>query len=264
MANLSESATYDAGVIQIETTDPVLGGPGGIANRPHQALANRTAWLKAQVDALLADVAALEGLTGAASEAAAGIAEIATQAEVDAGTDDARIVTALKLATRLAALAYAPVGSVIWVPGNAAPAAHLKLNGALVSRTTYAALWAYAQASGNLAASDGAWQAGQFSPGDGASTFRLPDYRGEFFRGWDDGRGVDAGRAIGTWQADEIEAHLHALRQTSTGGNQDVATGEAFRYVNGGGFDFGESSEATGGAETRPRNVAVLACIRYQ
>lgn len=35
----------------------------------------------------------------AASETTAGIAEIATQAEVDAGTDDARIITPLKLAT---------------------------------------------------------------------------------------------------------------------------------------------------------------------
>lgn len=52
MANLPESATYDAGVYQIETTDPVQGGPSGIVNTPLKNLVNRTAWLKQQVDAL--------------------------------------------------------------------------------------------------------------------------------------------------------------------------------------------------------------------
>ena len=52
MANLTESATYDAGVYQIETTDPVLGGPSGIANAPLKNLANRTKYLKSRVDTL--------------------------------------------------------------------------------------------------------------------------------------------------------------------------------------------------------------------
>lgn len=52
MANLSESAVYDAGVYQIETTDPVSGGPLGIANKPLINLANRTAYLKSRVDNL--------------------------------------------------------------------------------------------------------------------------------------------------------------------------------------------------------------------
>jgi hypothetical protein len=52
MANLSESATYDAGVYQLETTDPLLGGALGILNSAPKNLANRTAYLKAHVDAL--------------------------------------------------------------------------------------------------------------------------------------------------------------------------------------------------------------------
>lgn len=52
MANLPESATFDAGVYQIELTDGVIGGVNGISNLQAKALANRTTWLKQQVDAL--------------------------------------------------------------------------------------------------------------------------------------------------------------------------------------------------------------------
>lgn len=52
MANQPESATYDAGVYQLEVTDPVQGGVGGTSNTPLLNLANRTTWLKQQVDAL--------------------------------------------------------------------------------------------------------------------------------------------------------------------------------------------------------------------
>jgi hypothetical protein len=54
MADLPELEQYDAGVYQLETTDAVVGGAGGKANAGSINLANRTKWLKAQVDALLA------------------------------------------------------------------------------------------------------------------------------------------------------------------------------------------------------------------
>lgn len=52
MANVTETPSYDAGIYQIETTDPVLGGPNGIANAQAKGLANRTAFLKQQIDQL--------------------------------------------------------------------------------------------------------------------------------------------------------------------------------------------------------------------
>lgn len=52
MANVPESATFDAGIYQIEITDAVIGGVNGISNLQAKGLANRTTWLKAQVDAL--------------------------------------------------------------------------------------------------------------------------------------------------------------------------------------------------------------------
>jgi microcystin-dependent protein len=91
----------------------------------------------------------------------------------------------------------------------------LKLNGALLNRVSFARLWAYAQASGNLV-TDAAWLAangpiGAFSQGDGSTTFRIPDLRGEFIRGFDDGRGADAGRGIGTFQDGQLLSHGHAI-----------------------------------------------------
>lgn len=46
MADLTESNVYEAGIYQLELTDPVIGGPDGISNRQAVQLANRTAWLK--------------------------------------------------------------------------------------------------------------------------------------------------------------------------------------------------------------------------
>ncbi|MEX2155128.1 MAG: hypothetical protein WD825_17415 [Gemmatimonadaceae bacterium] len=60
MAFLVEVEDYEAGVYQLETTDPVEGGPGGIANAQAQSLANRAKYLKAHLDAAEADIASIE------------------------------------------------------------------------------------------------------------------------------------------------------------------------------------------------------------
>ena len=73
-----------------------------------------------------------------------------------------------------------PAGTIIIVAKNTAPTGYLKANGALISRTTYATLFAAIGAT--------------FGVGDGSTTFALPDLRGEFIRGWDDGRGIDTSR----------------------------------------------------------------------
>lgn len=140
-------------------------------------------------------------------------------------------------------------GIVAHFPASSPPAGWLKANGAAVSRSTYSALFAAIGVT--------------FGAGDGSTTFNLPDLRGEFVRGLDDSRGVDSGRVLGSAQADEIESHTHGI---PAGGN---GTGPVrlLDYTTIGGTSRNvaatQLSNSTGGAETRPRNIALLACIKY-
>ena len=87
------------------------------------------------------------------------------------------------------------VGEIAMFAFGTPPTGWLKANGALVSRTTYAALFAKIGT--------------QFGVGDGSTTFALPDLRGQFLRVWDDGRGVDSGRAFGSAQTGAFTNHAH-------------------------------------------------------
>ncbi|RXV72413.1 phage tail protein [Burkholderia stabilis] len=119
----------------------------------------------------------------------------------------------------LAALSTTAIGQIVFEPRTSVRAGFLKANGAPVKRADYPALWAYAQASGALV-SDDEWQKsrwGCFSTGDGSTTFRLPELRGEFIRGWDDGRGVDAQRAIGSQQGFQNAWHSHGASASGVG-----------------------------------------------
>lgn len=139
-------------------------------------------------------------------------------------------------------------GDVKYTARNTAPTGWMKANGAAVSRTTYAALFS---AIGTT-----------FGPGDGVNTFNLPDLRGEFIRGWDDARGVDVGRAIGSAQAQSIQRHAHdVLVRGQAGLSGDSGNDLTTRSSQGQNITI--ASEATGGTETRPRNIALLACIKY-
>lgn len=136
-------------------------------------------------------------------------------------------------------------GAVMHFARNTAPNGWLKANGALVSRTTYADLFA---AIGTT-----------YGVGDGSTTFALPDLRGEFLRAWDDGRGIDSGRAFGTAQADELKSHKHPGYVFVNGTtialtSRDPAAGSSNLYSDTG---------STGGTETRPRNIALLVCIKF-
>jgi hypothetical protein len=85
----------------------------------------------------------------------------------------------------------------------------------------------------------------------------VPDYRAEFMRGLDDGRGVDTDRVLGSSQDDEFRSHTHtgAVRLFApASGNQ--AASSSPNYIGT------QNTGATGGDETRPRNVAALICIK--
>jgi microcystin-dependent protein len=152
-------------------------------------------------------------------------------------------VTMAKLAAALQAM-LSPTGAVQYFAGSTAPTGWLKANGAAVSRTTYATLFA---AIGTT-----------YGVGDNSTTFNLPDLRGEFVRGWDDGRGVDSSRSFGSAQSDAFKSHTHTYSATlglvSLQGDNTGADDYA-RTSSG-------TTDSTGGTETRPRNIALLACIK--
>ncbi|WP_439392556.1 tail fiber protein [Bradyrhizobium sp. PMVTL-01] len=158
-----------------------------------------------------------------------------------------------------------PVGTVVYFPSSVPPPGWLKLYGSLLSRTSYAGLWNYANTTGNLV-SETTWATanfqGAFSTGDLSTTFRIPDGRGEFLRGWDDSRGVDPGRQIGSLQGDLIRDHTHNYDKLQGGlhqdGTQSATVNTTYNTVASGSVNGG-----LGGSETRPRNIALLACIKY-
>lgn len=135
------------------------------------------------------------------------------------------------------------IGVVEFFARNTAPTGYLKANGAAVSRTTYAALFAVIGTT--------------FGAGDGSTTFNVPDMRAEFPRGWDDGRGVDSGRSFGSAQADDFKSHAHGIvGYSGNPGSSPTISSSVLNQVT-------VNTQSNGGTETRPRNIALLACIKY-
>lgn len=143
----------------------------------------------------------------------------------------------------------APPGAVMMFARNSAPAGWLKANGSPISRAVYVDLFS---AIGTT-----------FGVGDGSTTFNLPDLRGEFPRFWSDGRAVDSGRVFGSAQAEGIGSHTHSLNiyTEPTGGS--LSGGVADFATTRSGPQYGTASQTPTPTETRPRNIALLACIKY-
>lgn len=153
-----------------------------------------------------------------------------------------------------------PVGAMVPFPMGTVPAGFLEVDGSVQSKTAYPDLFAYL---GN-----------GFSKGDeGADYFRLPDSRGEFLRGWDHGRGVDVVRSIGTSQIDQMQGFKLNWNQPTvvSGGNKLVvaiasATGSAPVSNPNHPVELFAADGVNGvprvGTETRPRNLAVMWCIK--
>lgn len=183
---------------------------------------------------------------------------------------------------------FVPVSAAIIPPGmtaafdrNTAPTGWLKNNGALLLRTTYSDLDAaiYCGDANNPTAE---WGYRTNSTDTVRSTtgthIRLRDSRGEFTRGWDDGRGVDSGRSLWAAQAQAVQNHTHNITDgghthSLAGGPNAPGSGTVAPAAQSGnaGFIGGMASAATGisipatgnGPETRPRNQAALICIKY-
>lgn len=195
-----------------------------------------------------------------------------------------------------------PVGAVIYVAMSTPPLNYLKANGASLLRNSFPSLFtAIGTAYGAV----------------DSSHFNVPELRGEFIRGWDDGRGLDAGRLLGSVQMSDFASHTHTASagnnnashahtfadsssSTSSAGSHTHPIGGGANVPDEGGWSYrnaGNTSSvvsaaagahthtvavsgttslqtanhshaivvnAAGGADTRPRNVSQLACIKYQ
>jgi Phage-related tail fibre protein len=150
---------------------------------------------------------------------------------------------------------YIPVGFPLPWPQATPPGGWLKCNGATFDKVKYPKL-ATAYPSGIL-----------------------PDLRGEFLRGWDDGRGVDSGRALLNSQSGMIEKHRHYVVENTVYDQTDewdIGVIVKSTYTQGRGLDAGSPGSLivaptlhtkgrignTGGVETRPRNVAFNYIVR--
>lgn len=141
-----------------------------------------------------------------------------------------------------------PAGAVQAFAGNSAPKGWLPCDGSAISRTQYKKLFAFIGET--------------YGVGDGATTFNLPDLRGEFIRGHDGGRNVDTGRIFGSNQTDGFKSHDHSAFTAATiAGSFATNTGTAVTdTARGAGLT---QLPAEGINETRPRNVALMYCIKF-
>ncbi|EEW0023028.1 phage tail protein [Escherichia coli] len=149
-----------------------------------------------------------------------------------------------------------PVGVPVPWPSATPPTGWLKCNGAAFSAEEYPEL------------------------AKAYPTNKLPDLRGEFIRGWDDGRGIDAGRALLSLQAGMLEKHRHIVVANDgydTKDEWELATIFKKTYTQGRGLDATNTGGSlipsptlhsrgsignTGGSETRPRNIAFNFIVR--
>lgn len=148
------------------------------------------------------------------------------------------------------------------------PAGFIKANGAAVSRISYATLFSKIGTT--------------FGEGDGATTFNVPDMRGEFLRGYDDGRDVDVDRVFGSSQDDAIRNITGTLKSQVTYSNSfakshadgafsvsDIEKSSSAYALSGNGDDksyvlsFDASLAVPTADENRPRNMALTAYIKY-
>ena len=177
-----------------------------------------------------------------------------------------------------AATDLTPAGTIIYSARSTAPTGYIKANGAAISRSTFSVLFA---AIGT-----------QYGVGDGSTTFNVPDLRGEFIRGWSDGHTVDSGRTLGSAQGSQNVSHNHPATASSSSSVSDPGHAHSFNAARAGSGDEGRGGSSTnepsnqnqatgghgtgisvytstsvavgndGGTESRPRNVALLACIK--
>jgi microcystin-dependent protein len=151
-------------------------------------------------------------------------------------------------------------GGIVMFGGTSAPTGYLLCNGSAVSRTTYASLFSVIATA--------------YGIGDGSTTFNVPDFRGIFPRGVDNGAGNDpdtssrtatnggnAGDNVGSTQTSTFASHTHTIAVPANG-TPGFTTTNWWNGDNSGPSLAVTSSTAGGSAETRPINTYVNFIIK--
>lgn len=178
-----------------------------------------------------------------------------------------------KITGVLGAPGIIPTGSVIYTAANYnfsgtprgyIPPGYLPCDGAYYSKTTYAELYAairdtFSTGSYGTALVDVTTGTTLTAPPEG--NFRVPQLEGQFIRCWDGPvyTSVDpttSGRIFGSYQADDFKSHTHDINKFNS-----IGQGGATWGVIGGTGTV--TTETRGGLETRPKNIALLALIKY-
>lgn len=163
-----------------------------------------------------------------------------------------------------------PTGSVFYFAASTAPTGYLKANGDTVPNGSGTVQGVTADFSALYAILGSTY----------GSAGQLPDLRGEFIRGFDDGKGTDSGRTFGTSQddatalpttafttdnpGDHNHSYSRAVYQNSITDDSPDQTSSVY-FASGTTGDAGAHTHSiTGGgdSETRPRNIALLPCIK--
>lgn len=147
-----------------------------------------------------------------------------------------------------------PVGSIVYFAASAAPVGWFECNGSILDKDTYIDLF-------NVIG---------YTFGGSGNQFLLPDLRGEFLRGWDNGRGTDASRSFGSAQTDAFQGHWHqiyanagaAAASINSSSNGVPSLPLPTNFVRDAATDGVNGTPRTA-SETRPRNIALLPCIKY-
>ena len=246
MANLTLTRQWIENIYQLETTDPVMGGPDGVDNRQAKELGARTNWLKDQVDGINQD------RTDYAPKASPAFTGVPTAPTADSGTNNTQIATTAFVKTAIAALvgsAPAALDTLEELAQALAGDANLKATllaeiGKKANATDFNALYDLfigipipyplsTVPAGCLAMNGQRFDTHRYPKlAQKYPSGELPDMRGEFIRGWDNGRGVDVGRSVLATQTDLVGSHKHRFGNYYSQAKQNISKrqGKNFEY----------------------------------
>lgn len=205
---------------------------------------------KLALSAVTADKIALSAVTTATINNGAVTTEKLALSAVTTATINNGAITIEKLVATIQQ-SLLPVGAVMPFLMNSTPTGWLQANGDTVPNgvgtvqgqtANYSALYALLSTTYGTAG-------------------KLPDLRGYFVRGAGT-NSVDgtASGTFGTMQADDLKSHTHTYNQAYAPSSIPAVGGGSNQYF----FNsFSQNSGATGGTETRPKNIAMLYCIKF-